>query len=112
MSLYSSKAWQRTGSCPSLDCGWLIKTLIISLLRLIGFEDLGNNDSFSDGALELRLAQTGTLALPCADRQDRVADQGTTGALQKPNSSGLEPIYQVASSKKHNYADDDEEFDL
>jgi len=41
--------------------------LILSLFRLIGFEDLGNNDSFSDAALELRLAQTGTLAQLCRE---------------------------------------------
>ncbi|KDQ20748.1 hypothetical protein BOTBODRAFT_169470 [Botryobasidium botryosum FD-172 SS1] len=56
---------------------WLVEKLAIKVLpcvvcfvggvlkeRLIGFEEMGNNDSFSTASLEFRLAQTGVITLP------------------------------------------------
>jgi len=55
---------------------WLVEKLQIKVLpcvicfirgvskdRLVGFEELGNNDSFTTSALELRLAQSGVIDL-------------------------------------------------
>ncbi|KAF9268094.1 thioredoxin-like protein [Marasmius fiardii PR-910] len=79
---------------------WLVERLSIKMLpcvicfvkgvtkdRLVGFEELGNNDAFTTATLELRLA--------------------VSGVIQKPNE-GKDLLYKVASSQK----DDDDEFDL
>lgn len=79
---------------------WLVEKLAIKVLpcvicfvdgvtkdRLIGFEELGNVDSFDTAALELRLA--------------------TSGVIQRTGPSRGDPLYKVASSKN-----DDDEFDL
>ncbi|PPQ99082.1 hypothetical protein CVT24_003642 [Panaeolus cyanescens] len=80
---------------------WLVERLAIKVLpcvicfvdgvtrdRLVGFEELGNSDSFDTGILELRLSQC--------------------GVIQKATGNVLQPLYKVASSKK----DDEEIFDL
>ncbi|ESK96114.1 gtpase inhibitor [Moniliophthora roreri MCA 2997] len=80
---------------------WLVEKLQIKILpcvvcfvkgitkdRLIGFEELGNNDAFSTATLELRLAQT--------------------GVIQKSNEA-KDLLYKVASTGKD---DDDDVFDL
>ncbi|KAG2013531.1 hypothetical protein CC2G_010430 [Coprinopsis cinerea AmutBmut pab1-1] len=81
---------------------WLVEKLAIKVLpcvicfvdgvtkdRLIGFEELGNNDSFDTATLELRLK--------------------TSGVLQGANPNRLDPVFRVSSQKKD---DDDDEFDL
>ncbi|TRM67683.1 thioredoxin-like protein [Schizophyllum amplum] len=80
---------------------WLVERLTVKVLpcviafvdgvskdRLVGFEELGNNDAFDTAALELRLSMT--------------------GVLQKPGS-GLDPVFKVSSSKSR---DNEEVFDL
>ncbi|KAL0949424.1 hypothetical protein HGRIS_009485 [Hohenbuehelia grisea] len=82
---------------------WLVEKLAIKVLpcvvcfvdgvskdRLIGFEELGNNDAFDTAALEFRLANS--------------------GVIKKPTGSRLEPLYTVGSGRKAN--DDDDVFDL
>ncbi|KAL1747688.1 thioredoxin-like protein [Schizophyllum fasciatum] len=80
---------------------WLVEKLQIKVLpcvvvfadgvtkdRLVGFEELGNNDTFDTAALELRLSMS--------------------GVLKKPGS-GLDPVFKVSSSKSQ---DNEDEFDL
>ncbi|KAJ2920163.1 hypothetical protein MD484_g357, partial [Candolleomyces efflorescens] len=80
---------------------WLVEKLSIQVLpcvicfvggvtadRLVGFEELGNSDSFDTAALELRLA--------------------TSGVIQKASTSRSDPLFRVASKKK----DDEDDFDL
>ncbi|XP_006460237.1 hypothetical protein AGABI2DRAFT_192000 [Agaricus bisporus var. bisporus H97] len=79
---------------------WLVERLAIKILpcvicfvdgvsadRLIGFEELGNNDGFETAALELRLLNAGVIG--------------------KPNGNG--PVYNVVASSN---AEDEEVFDL
>ncbi|EKM80150.1 hypothetical protein AGABI1DRAFT_113355 [Agaricus bisporus var. burnettii JB137-S8] len=79
---------------------WLVERLSIKILpcvicfvdgvsadRLIGFEELGNNDGFETAALELRLLNAGVIG--------------------KPNGNG--PVYNVVASSN---AEDEEVFDL
>ncbi|KAL1661463.1 thioredoxin-like protein [Schizophyllum commune] len=81
---------------------WLVEKLQIKVLpcvivfaegvtkdRLVGFEELGNNDAFDTAALELRLSMS--------------------GVLKKPGS-GLDPVFKVSSSSKNQ--DNEDEFDL
>jgi len=83
---------------------WLVEKLGIKVLpcvicfidgiardRLIGFEELGNNDAFDSTVLEIRLA--------------------TSGVIQKAKSSDLEKIYKV-SSRTSGGDEDDDVFDL
>ncbi|RXW24651.1 hypothetical protein EST38_g1253 [Candolleomyces aberdarensis] len=80
---------------------WLVEKLSVKVLpcvvcfvdgvtadRLVGFEELGNSDTFDTAALELRLA--------------------TSGVIQKASTSRSDPLFRVASKKK----DDDDDFDL
>jgi len=82
---------------------WLVEKLVIKVLpcvicfvdgtskdRLVGFEELGNDDSFATGVLELRLSQS--------------------GVLKKQQGTVMDPVYQVASYCKT--GDNDEVFDL
>ncbi|KAF8192631.1 thioredoxin-like protein [Pholiota molesta] len=82
---------------------WLVEKLSIKVLpcvicfvdgiakdRLVGFEELGNEDSFNTAVLELRLAQSGVL----------LKQQGTV----------LDPVYKVASRRQND--DNDDLFDL
>ncbi|KAJ3515444.1 hypothetical protein NLJ89_g1751 [Agrocybe chaxingu] len=82
---------------------WLVEKLGIKVLpcvicfvdgvtkdRLIGFEELGNQDGFETAALELRLQQS--------------------GVISKGNPNALQPLFKVSSSRQQN--DDDEIFDL
>ncbi|KAJ3550048.1 hypothetical protein NMY22_g646 [Coprinellus aureogranulatus] len=81
---------------------WLVEKLQIKVLpcvvafingitadRLVGFEELGNVDSFDTAALELRLSQS--------------------GVIEKAASNHTGPLYKVASKKSN---EDDDEFDL
>ncbi|KAL0573013.1 hypothetical protein V5O48_008959 [Marasmius crinis-equi] len=80
---------------------WLVEKLAIKVLpcvicfvkgvtkdRLVGFEELGNNDTFTTATLELRLA--------------------VCGVIQKPDE-GKDLLYKVASNRKD---DEDDDFDL
>ncbi|KAF9484026.1 hypothetical protein BDN70DRAFT_218589 [Pholiota conissans] len=82
---------------------WLVEKLAIKVLpcvicfvdgiakdRLIGFEELGNEDSFNTAVLELRLAHS--------------------GVLQKQSGTVLDPVYKVAYRKQSD--DNDDLFDL
>lgn len=80
---------------------WLVERLSIKVLpcvvcfvdgasrdRLIGFEELGNDDSFDTAVLELRLLNA--------------------GAIERPSGNAFDPVYKVASAS----GGDDEVFDL
>jgi len=84
---------------------WLVEKLHIKVLpcvivfvngvakdRVVGFEELGNTDSFNTAVLELRLSQTGVLA--------------------KRRENALDPVFKVASSRRQKYDDDGDDFDL
>ncbi|KAJ8086760.1 hypothetical protein PM082_005583 [Marasmius tenuissimus] len=81
---------------------WLVERLGIKVLpcvicfvkgvtkdRLIGFEELGNDDAFTTATLELRLA--------------------VSGVIHKPDQ-GKDLLYKVSNTSQKN--DDDDEFDL
>ena len=40
-------------------CIYVTRLIVSNSIRLIGFEELGNDDSFTTSALELRLSQSG-----------------------------------------------------
>ncbi|KAF8914016.1 hypothetical protein CPB84DRAFT_1758166 [Gymnopilus junonius] len=84
---------------------WLVEKLFIKVLpcvicfvdgvakdRLIGFEELGNNDSFNTAVLELRLSQS--------------------GVLQRSVQSTLEPLFKVSSSRRLQKDAEGDIFDL
>ncbi|KAF9569318.1 thioredoxin-like protein, partial [Agrocybe pediades] len=82
---------------------WLVEKLFIKILpcvicfvdgiakdRLVGFEELGNEDNFNTAILELRLSQS--------------------GVIKKGNGNTLQPLFKVSSSKQSQR--DDDVFDL
>ncbi|PPR07207.1 hypothetical protein CVT26_012640 [Gymnopilus dilepis] len=84
---------------------WLVEKLYIKVLpcvicfvdgiakdRLVGFEEVGNTDSFNTAVLELRLSQS--------------------GALQRSLQSNLEPLFKVASTQRIRSDTKDDVFDL
>lgn len=73
-------------------------------LRLIGFEELGNNDNFDTAVLELRLLNAG-LSAPFVET---IFVTLSIGAVEVPDRNTLNPVYKVMSSSR----DDDEVFDL
>ena len=79
---------------------------LINLYRLVGFEELGNVDSFDTAVLELRLSQCGKSTNFLTRRDLHLIVH--SGAIQK-TSSNRDPLYKVASKKSN---DDDDEFDL
>lgn len=71
---------------------WLVERLEIKVLpcvicfvrgvtkdRLIGFEELGNDDSFTTAALELRLSQSGVISLPQSSKPSILRGQQSRG---------------------------------
>lgn len=73
-------------------------------LRLIGFEELGNNDNFDTAVLELRLLNAG-LSAPFVET---IFVTLSIGAIEVPDRNTLNPVYKVMSSSR----DNDEVFDL
>jgi len=84
---------------------WLVEKLFVKVLpcvicfvdgiakdRLVGFEELGNEDNFNTGILELRLSHS--------------------GVLEKQSGNALDPLFKVSSSRRLKKDDDDEVFDL
>ncbi|KAJ4478258.1 thioredoxin-like protein [Lentinula aciculospora] len=84
---------------------WLVEKLSIKVLpcvicfvkgvtrdRLIGFEELGNNDAFTTAALELRLS--------------------VCGVIQKSTGNVMDPIYSVSSKGCREGDDNGDIFDL
>ncbi|KAJ7283529.1 thioredoxin-like protein [Mycena rebaudengoi] len=87
---------------------WLVERLAIKVLpcvicfvdgvskdRLVGFEELGNNDTFDTAVLELRLA--------------------VSGVIQKATGNTLETYANTSSASRHLYRvkkDDEDVFDL
>jgi thiol-disulfide isomerase/thioredoxin len=82
---------------------WLVEKLSIKVLpcvicfidgvskdRLVGFEELGNNDAFDTAVLELRLS--------------------SCGVIKKSSSSTTRPLFQVSHSRQNK--GDEEDFDL
>ncbi|KAJ3909878.1 thioredoxin-like protein [Lentinula edodes] len=84
---------------------WLVEKLSIKVLpcvicfvkgvtkdRIIGFEELGNNDAFTTAALELRLS--------------------VCGVIQKPTGNVMDPIYSVSNKGRREEDDNGDVFDL
>ncbi|KAF9057674.1 GTPase inhibitor [Panaeolus papilionaceus] len=67
---------------------WAMASVSPPTNRIIGFEELGNADSFDTAILELRLSQC--------------------GVIQKANGNILQPLYKVTSTRN----EDEEVFDL
>ncbi|KAG2116074.1 thioredoxin-like protein [Suillus discolor] len=109
---------------------WLVEKLAIKVLpclmcfvdgvskdRLIGFEELGNNDAFETAVLELRLANSGS---DLAYTSSLMSNRPSTGVLQKARNAYESGItYNVSSSsntsklRRGGQTDqDDDEFDL
>ncbi|KAG8693704.1 hypothetical protein FRC08_008959 [Ceratobasidium sp. 394] len=78
---------------------WLVEKLDIKVLpcvicfirgvskdRIIGFEELGNDDGFKTATLELRLTQSGVIDKPDAPRQKLTTPFGTTGMVGSSGS--------------------------
>lgn len=88
-----------------------------SILSLIGFEELGNNDAFETAVLELRLANSGS---DLAYTASLMSNRPSTGVLQKARNAYESGItYNVSSSsntsklRRGGQTDqDDDEFDL
>ncbi|KAF8917895.1 thioredoxin-like protein [Mucidula mucida] len=74
--------------------------------RLVGFEELGNNDGFATAVLELRLSGSGIEVLGLSLPQSNVSK----GVLQRQQPSGVNQIYAVSSSRRK--GENDEVFDL
>lgn len=83
---------------------------------LIGFEELGNNDVFETGVLELRLSQSGEFVWLIVDRKLYLLIYPEIGVLQKAeNSFNLTYSVGQRGSAKDNLRKgngDDEDFDL
>ncbi|QRV72640.1 queuine tRNA-ribosyltransferase-like protein [Ceratobasidium sp. AG-Ba] len=78
---------------------WLVEKLDIKVLpcvicfirgvskdRIIGFEELGNEDGFKTASLELRLTQSGVIDKPDAPQQTLKTPFGTTGMVGSSGS--------------------------
>ncbi|KAK0468158.1 thioredoxin-like protein [Desarmillaria tabescens] len=101
---------------------WLVEKLAIKVLpcvicfvngttkdRIIGFEELGNNDAFTTAMLELRLSVSGRSLYKILGNPP--------GVLQKQQPPGVNDIYNVSSSsairtKRKEQEDDRDIFDL
>ncbi|KIY74169.1 thioredoxin-like protein [Cylindrobasidium torrendii FP15055 ss-10] len=83
---------------------WLVEKLVLKVLpcvvvfikgvtkdRLVGFEELGNEDEFATATLELRLS--------------------SSGVLRKQQATALNQVYSVSGGRRAQ-DDDDDEFDL
>ncbi|KAF4619218.1 hypothetical protein D9613_005329 [Agrocybe pediades] len=99
---------------------WLVEKLFIKVLpcvicfvdgiakdRLVGFEELGNEDNFNTAILELRLSQSGKFS-PFLLQTLNV--NRTAGVIKKGNGNTLQPLFKVSSSKQSQR--DDDVFDL
>lgn len=84
---------------------------ILTMLRhrLIGFEELGNSDTFDTAVLELRLSVCG---MHCCCFEISCVYQNL-GVIQKSSGSGLEKVYRVSASQSSRPGqNDDDIFDL
>jgi hypothetical protein len=80
-------------------------------VRIIGFEELGNNDGFETAALELRLATSGKQA-HCSLIVRNIEESGA-GVIQKTTGEHMRTLYSVASKKARANDDADAEiYDL
>lgn len=73
------------------------------MIRLIGFEDLGNNDAFTAKALEFRLQHSG---MPHLQRSERLADG--SGVLPSGDLSLSNALPTAMTRKKAVDKDDDD----
>ncbi|KAH7343505.1 thioredoxin-like protein [Rhizoctonia solani] len=78
---------------------WLVEKLQVKVLpcvicfvrgvskdKIVGFEELGNEDGFKTATLELRLTQSGVVDKPDEPRQKLVTPFGTTGMVGSSSS--------------------------
>lgn len=95
---------------------WLVEKLNIKVLpcvicfvrgvskdKIIGFEELGNDDGFKTATLELRLTQSGVIDKPEAPRQKITTPFGTSGMVGSSNSR----IRGRAEDSDEDYRSDD-----
>ncbi|KAG8745771.1 hypothetical protein FRC10_007032 [Ceratobasidium sp. 414] len=96
---------------------WLVEKLDIKVLpcvicfirgvskdRIVGFEELGNDDGFKTATLELRLTQSGVIDKPDAPRQKITTPFGTTGTV---GSSGSKIRGRNDDDSDEDYRSDD-----
>lgn len=95
--------YQRTGAYD-LMCA---AHLYLIWPRLVGFEELGNTDSFTTAVLETRLLSCGML-LVLASSQLNVISPGVIS--RSPTAKQI--IYSVVSPGRTNGQDSDDVFDL
>ncbi|KAF8314756.1 thioredoxin-like protein [Clavulina sp. PMI_390] len=84
---------------------WLVEKLQIKVLpcvvcfirgvtkdRLIGFEEIGNNDSFTTSALEFRLAQSGVISLDGGSKKlaSKSTQSATIRGTAEDNDDGID----------------------
>ncbi|KAH8830452.1 thioredoxin-like protein [Flagelloscypha sp. PMI_526] len=102
---------------------WLVERLGIKILpcvicfvdgiakeRLVGFEELGNEDGFETATLELRLSMTGKSF--SSHKSLKSVDTIFSGVIKKAQGrvSGLDTVYSVSTGR--NVQQDEPEFDL
>lgn len=90
----------------SLD--YLERAFVELISRLIGFEELGNDDAFTAKALEFRLQHSGTLAKALSWTSWSLADWSGVLPLGPLNLSNALP---TALTKKKNDSEDDGDSD-
>ncbi|KAJ3828402.1 thioredoxin-like protein [Lentinula raphanica] len=101
---------------------WLVEKLSIKVLpcvicfvkgvtkdRVVGFEELGNNDGFTTAALELRLSVCGRRPLHFSNF---LMPHWFSGVIQKPTGNVMDPIYSVSSKYRREEDDNGDIFDL
>lgn len=92
--LASSALWTASAKTGKLSPPLFTKFVDVQLHRIVGFEDLGNDDAFSTVTLELRLSQSG--------RQETLSAElvlmGMIGVLAKPTNDVIPTMYGTSSS--------------
>jgi len=73
--------------------------------RLVGFDELGNEDGFDTAVLELRLAQSG-MSYCSANPIVFISPVGVI-SKQLENTNALQPLFKVSSSSRAQDGDDD-----
>ncbi len=75
--------------------------------RLVGFEELGNEDGFDTAVLELRLLHLGLCIYTSVVIHDN--NDYSPGVISKTEDNSLQPLFRVSSSRT---VQNDEIFDL
>jgi hypothetical protein len=82
--------------------------------RIVGFEELGNVDSFCTATLELRLLHTGSVFFTIKRRGLNIVVQGVIQKepLSLPVVNNVRAMATHGSRLRQNHHDDDDDFDL